>query len=129
MTNGAGRPTKYDVSFCQRVDEYLATTGREQTSLPTYEGFAVFLGVTRKTLFNWAEKHKKFLHSLEKILTVQAKQLIDDGIYGGKEVNATIVKLMLQNNHGMRERKDITSGDKPIPIMGGTSNVSKDEGI
>ena len=31
-------------------------------------------------------------------------ELIDDGIYGGKEVNATIVKLLLQNNHGMKER-------------------------
>ena len=48
-------------------------------------------------------------------MTHQAKQLIDDGIYGGKEVNSTIVKLLLQNNHGMKERTDTTSGDKPLP--------------
>ena len=112
--NKVGRPTNYDPSFVNRVDSYLETTGRENTSLPTVEGFAIYLGVTKKTLYNWSEKHPEFLHSLDQIMTVQARQLIDDGIYGGKEVNATIVKLLLMNNHGMRERKDTTSDDKPL---------------
>lgn len=119
--------SEYDPIFCEKVNDYLLTTGRENTSLPTIEGFAVYLDVTKKTLYRWKEKHEEFGHALEKILTIQAKQLIDDGIYGGKEVNATIVKLLLQNNHGMKERTDQTSGDKPIPILGIT-DVHKDTG-
>lgn len=113
----AGQPTLYDPIFNDKVDDYLATTGKEQTSLPTVEGFAIYLGVTRKTMYNWSKDYPEFLHTLEKILTLQAKQLIDDGIYGGKEVNAIIIKLLLQANHGMKERVDATSGDKPIPIL------------
>ena len=125
--NGIGRPTTYKPEYCDRVYEYLSTTGREQTELPTIEGFAVYLGAARSSLYKWKEEHEEFSDTLDDILTYQKIQLINDGIYGGKEVNATIVKLMLQNNHGMRERRDVTSGDKPIPIMGGTSNgVQKD---
>lgn len=118
-----GRPTDYSEDLIIRVHDYLRTTGREQTKLPTIEGFALFLGVTKKTLYNWGEKHPQFLHALDEIMTNQAEQLINDGIYGGKEVNATIVKLLLQNNHGMREKQDVTSDGKqmPTPIYGGKS--------
>lgn len=121
-----GRPTLYDPAMNDMLDEYLKTTGREQTSLPTIEGFAIYLGVTRDTLYEWKKVHPEFSDTLKKIMTMQAQQLINDGIYGGKEVNATIVKLLLQNNHGMKERNDVTSNDKEIPILDLTSNVHKD---
>lgn len=120
MTKQAGRPTDYKPEYATtKLKAYLKTVGREQTHLVKIESYAIFLGVTKKTLYNWARVHKEFRQALDHILTLQAEQLIDDGIYGGKEVNATIVKLLLQNNHGMKERKDHTSGDKPIPILGG----------
>ena len=115
MAHPGGRPSKYDPINIIKVVDYLKTTGREQTKLPTVEGFAIYLGVSKKTLYNWADEHKEFLHALDELMTYQAEQLINDGIYGGKEVNATIVKLLLQNNHGMKERVDQTTNDKDIP--------------
>lgn len=109
-----GRPTKYNPKFVREVDNYLKTTGKEQMHLPKVESFALWLKVHRDTLYAWAKKYPDFSDSLEKIMTKQAEQLIDDGIYGGKEVNATIVKLLLQNNHGMKERVDATSGEEKI---------------
>ena len=109
-----GRPTKYRKDMCERVNEYLETVGREQTKMPSLCGFAIFLGVNSDTIQEWGKKHKEFSVSLRKILTFQQNQLIDDGIYGGKEVNSTIVKLLLMNNHGYKERNDQTSGDKPL---------------
>ena len=119
----AGRPTKYNPSFIQEVDKYLATKNKENTSLPTMQGFALWLGVDGDTLVEWSKKYKEFSAALKKLMLKQAEQLIDDGIYGGKEVNATIVKLLLQNNHGMKERQDVTTDDKefPVPIYGGKS--------
>ena len=130
MSHAGGRPSKYDDSFIDEVDKYIATTGKEQTSLPTKQGFALWIGVDDDTLDNWAnakvkdEKgndtsellHPQFFGALKKLMQTQATQLINDGIYGGKEVNATIVKLLLQNNHGMRERSetDITSGGEQL---------------
>lgn len=118
-----GRPTKYDPSFIDEVDKYLLTTGKEQTTLPTFQGFALYIGVSCDSLERWSKKYPEFCGALEKLKNKQAEQLINDGIYGGKEVNATIVKLLLQNNHGMKERVDQTTNDKelPTPIYGGKS--------
>src|SRR3990167_1705568 len=120
-TMKTGRPTKYKPEFVYELDKYLETTGKEQMSLPTIQGFALWLGVDSDTLNNWSKRHKKFFGALKILKELQAKQLIDDGIYGGKEVNSTIVKLLLQNNHGMKERTDTTTNDKdlPSPILGG----------
>lgn len=112
--HAGGRPTKYDPIYIKKVDEYLETTGREQTSLAKIVGFALYIGVSKSTLWEWSEKYKEFSSALDKIMEVQENTLIDDGIYGGKEVNATIVKLLLMNNHGMREKNDTTSDGKAL---------------
>jgi len=121
--HAGGRPTLYNPIFVDKVKEYLETTGKEQTSLPTIEGFAIYLNVSRDSLYEWAKKYPKFSDTLKIIEIRQKQQLIDDGIYGGKEVNSTIVKLLLQNNHGMKERTDQTTNDKelPSPIYNGKS--------
>lgn len=123
MTHPGGRPTKYDPIFIEKVDEYLNTTGKEQTSLPTLEGFCLYVGISMDALEDYREIYPEFSGALKKITLIQKQQLIDDGIYGGKEVNSTIVKLLLQNNHGMKERQDVTTNDKelPQPIYDGRS--------
>ena len=115
MAHAGGRPSKYDPSFVDEVDKYLTTTGKEQMHLPKIESFAIWLDVSKSTLYEWAKDNKEFSDALGKILLYQGVQLQDDGIYGGKEVNSTIVKLLLQNNHGMKERTDTTTNDKDIP--------------
>jgi len=133
-----GRPSKYDPKFIDEVDKYIATTGKEQTELPTKQGFALWIGVDDDTLDNWANAKDKegnlinpeFFGALKKLMQRQAVQLINDGIYGGKEVNSTIIKLLLQNNHGMKERVDNTTNDKdlPTPILNGLhSNDGNEE--
>jgi hypothetical protein len=126
MAHPGGRPTKYDPSFADKLDDYLATTGKEQMSLPTLQGFALYLHVDSDTLNNWARAkqkdadgkettdlaHPEFFGALRRLKENQAKQLIDDGIYGGKEVNSTIVKLLLENNHGMRTKTETTTEGK-----------------
>ena len=123
MKHAGGRPTKYNPNLCDELDKYLKTTGKEQMSLPTIQGFSLWLNVNDDTLNEWSKKHKQFSATIERLKRLQAQQLIDDGIYGGKEVNATIVKLLLQNNHGMKERTDTTTNDKdlPTPIYSGKS--------
>jgi len=115
IKHAGGRPTKYDPSFVAAVDEYILTTGKEQKHLPKIESFALYINVNKSTLYDWKKLYPEFSDALDRLMLKQAEQLIDDGIYGGKEVNAVIVKLLLQNNHGMKERTDQTSGDKPLP--------------
>lgn len=108
-----GRPTKYTPDMIELADKYLKTTGTYNMKLPTIEGLALYLGLHRDTLYEWAKKYPQISDTLRNIEQLQKEQLIESGIYGGKEVNATIVKLLLQNNHGMREKQDVTTdGEK-----------------
>lgn len=115
MKHPGGRPSEYKPEYCDKVDEYLETTGAAQQHLPKLESFSLYIGVNRDTINEWRKIHPQFSVAIEKIMTRQAQQLIDDGIYGGKEVNPTIVKLLLQNNHGMREKQDVTTDGKQLP--------------
>jgi len=130
-----GRPTEYKTFYCDKVDEYLESQQDEEVEvvkqrnqekgyeiydnklkvkLPTKEGYARFIGVTKKTLYNWANEHEEFLHALEKIEIEQKQRLIDCGLSG--EYNSTIAKLVLSSNHGMSDKTetDLTSKGEKI---------------
>lgn len=110
-----GRPTLYDPTFCQKVDEYLLTCVDTEGNvrLPKREGFAKYLNVTRQTIDNWSKEYPEFFDALSKIDLEQKDRLVDNGLAG--KYNSTIAKLVLSANHGMAEKTDtdITSkGDK-----------------
>lgn len=104
------RPTKYDPSFVQKIEEYLQTVGREQTKLPKRVDIALLLGVNEDTLNNWAKVYPNFLGALTRVDNYQKSQLMDDGMYGGKEVNPNVAIFLLKANHGLIEtsRTEVT---------------------
>jgi F0F1-type ATP synthase gamma subunit len=115
--HAGGRPSSYDESFIAKADEYLALCQDEydekrRVHLPKIEAFAQFLGVNKTTLYEWEKDHPEFSNALEKIRTEQLERLVDNGLSGA--YNSTIAKLMLSSNHGMREKSDVTTDDKPI---------------
>lgn len=102
--NKGGRPTKYIPEIIYpKIEEYISECGREATELPTVEGLAIKLDVNPDTLFEWSKVHPEFSESIKKILARQKKQLMNDGMYGGKEVNAAMAIFLLKANHGMNE--------------------------
>ncbi len=126
-----GRPSEYSDDVLNQVDLYLSkckdkkytfhkTVGlksdtyeqRITVNLPSIEGFAKFLGVSRKTLYNWRDEHSDFAEKLDDILAEQQRRLVNNGLSG--DYNSTISKLILSSNHGMRERVDATTDDQPF---------------
>lgn len=134
--NPVGRPSEYKEEYITKVDEYLELCQDEEVQqlvgmsakgtelyknkldvkIPTIEGFALFLEVSKQSLYTWAKENKLFLDALAKIEAEQKNRLISKGLSG--DYNSTIAKLLLSANHGMREKteQDITSGGKPIAI-------------
>lgn len=125
------RPIEYKEEYIKKVDEYLNLCVDEETEyhktrgeksdgferlikvkLPTIEGFARFIDVPRRTVFDWRDNFPEFSHSLDKILNEQQRRLIDNGLSG--DYNPVIAKLILSANHGMKEKTDVTSDDKAI---------------
>ena len=119
-----GRPTEYKEEYIALVDEYLNSCNDEgkTVKLPSKEGFIIWLKkekkikICRATLYNWAEEHEEFLDTLEEIDIEQKEKLQGKGLSG--EYNSTIAKLMLSSNHGMKEKTDMTSDNKPIQVAG-----------
>lgn len=136
-TKPLGRPTTYDPIYISKVDEYLAikqdedyqvttfagTNGDKvenklRVKLPTVEGFALFIGCNKTSLYEWEKIHPDFSNALDKIRQEQKERLLDKGLSG--DYNSTIAKLILSSNHGMREKSetDITSKGQAIGITG-----------
>jgi len=100
--------------------DYDKTVGEKSNSyerkvtitLPTIEGLAKHLGVNRSTLYEWRDNHTTFSDSLEAVVAEQKRLVIEHSLNG--DYNPTIAKLILASNHGMTDRTDVTSGDKPI---------------
>lgn len=108
--NKGGRPSKYKPEFCD-LTRYLGHC-KARGDLPSICGYAVYLGVAEGTLDNWGKKNKEFLRSLGILKTISKQALINKGLKG--TYSSTIAKLILSSDHGMTERTDQTSGDKPI---------------
>lgn len=102
-----GAPTKYDLAIFPKIEEYLVSCGKEQTELPTIEGLAQYLGVDSDTIRNWSKIHDDFFVTIKKLVDKQKNQLMNDGMYGGKEVNAAMAIFLLKCNHGMNDGSQI----------------------
>lgn len=112
-----GRPSKYDDSMIQIAQDYIDSCGREATELPTIEGLALKLGINTDTIVEWAKEHDEFSVTIKELKEKQKDQLINDGMYGGKEVNSTMAIFLLKANHGMMEtEKQILIGEQESPI-------------
>ena len=130
------RPIEYNQSYIAKAKEYLNLCVDEEiqvvkqssdkyemydnklkVKLPTKGGLAVYLGVARETLYDWASKYDEFSDIMEELGAIQEERLINNGISG--DYNPTIAKVLL-TKHGYREGIDQTTNDKdlPTPILG-----------
>lgn len=92
--------------------KYLMYGRKLKVNLPSIEGFAIFLKVSRITMYAWEETYPDFAKSLDKIRVEQQKRLVNYGLSG--DYNPAIASLMLSSNHNMKKRVDNTTGDKPL---------------
>lgn len=137
----AGRPLEYNDEILTQAQEYLLSCedkeiekGSEdrptysiKVKLPTIEGLAVYLKVSRDTIYDWEKKYKEFSYILTQLRAEQADKLINNGLSG--DYNPTIAKVLL-TKHGYREGIDQTTNDKdlPAPIMPLNRDVQPDLG-
>ena len=120
--------SKYKAKYCREIIEFFSDFimvesynkyGKKQLQrrLPTFEEFALRIGVSVRTLGNWREKESKFADACEECLSLQKNLLIQAGL--NDSFNSSFVKFTLSAVHGMREKTDVSvggSGDKPFEV-------------
>ena len=96
------RPTKYKPLVLKRAKKYLKEYEKGGEMMPTIEGLAVFLEITRETIYAWSKDKTKeeFSYIIKGLLDLQGKKLLAGGLKG--TMNSTIVKLIL-SKHGYKE--------------------------
>lgn len=124
------RPTKYNEEVQAKAEDYLLRYEELGDVVPTAAGLAVYLNVSKSTVYLWAEKNKLFSDTLKMVNAIQESRLSSGGL--SNSMNPTIVKLML-SNHGYSEKSQVdhVSSDesmKPTHIVleGVDASQSKD---
>ena len=111
-----GRPTLYSDEKLKKAWTYIASCKdnikSKKVRLPKAEGLAIYLKVSRDTLYEWAKIHKEFSDILEGINQEQIERLIKKGLSGF--YNSTIAKLVLAKHGYKEESKQELSGSVAI---------------
>ena len=99
-----GRPSKFAESLVKAKDYLMGGYETVGDVVPSVAGLACYLGVSRKTVYEWVKESADLSDTLEGILAMQENKLINKGLNG--DFNPTITKLMLAN-HGYSEKQEI----------------------
>lgn len=127
---GEGRPTDYGPHIIKLAQEYLALCEDKEVELgpedrpiykikvkiPTIDGLAVYLKVSRETIYAWEREPGKqeFSDVLAQLRAEQADRLMNNGLSG--DYNPTIAKVLL-TKHGYREGiENSGEGGGPLKI-------------
>jgi len=131
------RPTIYSEEILEKTKQYIEdcnsdyvtvkrpyidNEGKEkekveikyEVNLPTIEGLAYELGIHKDTVYAWRKEKEEFSYLIERLLSKQAKQLVNKGLSG--DYNSTIAKVIL-TKHGYREGTDVTTNDKDLNLI------------
>jgi len=99
----AGRPTGYNEDIQTKADEYVCGGYMEAGDVvPSVAGLVCELNVARSSVYLWAEKHKEFSDTLDKLKQTQERVLLSGSLSG--QHNAAIAKLLL-HNHGYSDKQ------------------------
>lgn len=115
----AGRPKKLTPELMEEARRYLSEMDISiHTLLPTIEGLAIALHISRETVYAWEKEDKEFSDIVAQLRADQGQKLIQNALLG--KYNATIAKLILSGKHGYVEKTetDMTSGgEKFEPVV------------
>lgn len=103
--HAGGRPTDYNEDILRKAKEYRdIKRPTDDEVIPTVEGLALHLSISRKTVYAWAKEEGKeeFCNIVEEILIKQSATLQNSGL--NNKFNASITKLLLSSNHGKHEK-------------------------
>ena len=122
-----------DCDYIPLAREYLETCGRQNVKedqllpiLPKLVDFYRKLDISREAASEWRKKSENFDSACRIISDLQESVLADEGLYGGKSINAAMAIFLLKANHGLMEtEKRITEGTLGVTLPGVELAIAK----
>jgi len=117
------RPSKYEKEYAIKlldffsVDVFRIIGGKKSLNrFPTFERFAVSIGVTHKTLQNWCKEKDKeeFLRAYELCKDIQKALIIEGSMTG--DYNAAFAKFLAVNVTDLRDKVEQEIRQQTITI-------------
>lgn len=121
--HAGGRPTSYNEDILIQSKTYIDSCEDEEiqvisgqsesftkyetklkVNIPTIEGLARYLKISRSTLYLWIKDHDMFSDIIDELQYKQAERLLSNGLSGN--YNSTIAKVLL-TKHGYTDKQEI----------------------
>jgi len=114
MSNPVGRPTKYNDELQQQADSYIHHLEELGHVIPSRAGLCCFLGIAKSTSYEWEQTYPEFSDALRAVEVMQEHMTLNGSL--ANQLNPTIAKLVLSNNHGYSEKHttDHVSSDQSM---------------
>ena len=110
-----GRPKEFNEEVVENARKFLDTFDVSvATLLPTIEGLALYLHISRDTVYEWEKEDEAFSDIVKELRSRQAEKLIQNAL--ANRYNASIAKLILSGKHGYVEKTEVDQN-----ISGGVS--------
>lgn len=107
----------FSIPLYKEVIEEIASGGRvvqvkklKANSMPTFERFAVNIGVTHNTLRNWGAAHPEFLSAYNACKDIQKEFIVEHGM--NNNYNAGFAKFVAINVTDFKDRVEHDISDE-----------------
>ena len=141
-----GRPANYTPEYCDLLIEYFlnrpqvvefkknyykdGTLKSEEPvtvppSYPTFQGFAMSINTTAKTLWDWKEKYPEFGEAYARAKDIQESILLVNGIQG--LYNPGFCQFIAKNTFGYKDKVE-TENKTTMEVSGSVENFLKGDG-
>lgn len=121
MPSNPGQPTKYKEEYCQEMIDFFdvecVTYGprdKKINKFPTFERFALKIGVHHQTLLNWRDANPQFFEAYIKCKEIQKDLLIEGGLSG--HYNAAFTMFLAKNVTDLRDKQEVEHSVSRIEI-------------
>lgn len=117
IANPVGHPDEFKEEYCELLIEHMSL-GK------SFESFAghPLVKACRATLYNWAERHPKFLDAKKKGESGSLfwhEDLIHRATVNPKDcpVNTALLCFKMKNQHGWADKVEHSTDSKSVPII------------
>ena len=124
VTQTRGRPSNYSDSMPDTVRNYIEDCKNSDT-FPTVAGLAYNIGITKDTIYRWAEIHPELSDALKALKDYQELTLVENTL--NKRYSDRFAQFFAVNCLGYSNKAEITANVATVSVEGLLKDANGDK--